>query len=369
MKKICSLILTLAACLMLTVPAFAEELAPTPEVGAYGYTVTPWSGVYMRPWSANASYVVRPWESGYYTHVMPAGATYSPAAHTNYVYDVVWRSQNGSLNNFRPVKTYTSGTYKDVPAGAWYETGVRTLYERGLLGDSKNFNPRGGMTLAEVVSLAVRIHAIYNGWAIPDGMSELQYALNVGIVSADQYDDYNDAATRRSFAAILAKAVPSSALKGINAIMDGTIPDVPSDDPGAWAIYTLYRAGVLSGNNAWGTFAPNERITRDSAAVIAARLLVPSQRQNSSLVAVQPASVSMSQSVLSLNPGQTKALTAYVYPASAANQVVRWSSSNYSVASVNSQGTVTAYQPGTAVITAVTASGATAACTVTVGWY
>ena len=372
MKKLCSMLLMLLTCLMLTVPAFAEELAPTPEVGAYAYVTVPWSNAYTwtaAPWTANASYVVRPWETGYHTHVMPANATYSPAAHTNYIYDTIWRNQTASLNNFLRVKSYSAGTFKDVPAGAWYETGVRTLYERGLLGDSKNFNPRSKMTLGEVVSLAVRIHAIYNGWAIPDGMSELQYALNVGIVSADQYNNYNDLATRRSFAAILSKAVPSSALRGINSIMDGAIPDVPMSDPGASGIYTLYRAGVLAGNNRWGNFAPNDPITRDSAAVIAARLLVPSQRISTSLVAVQPASVSLSQSVLTLRPGESRTLVSYVYPATAANQVVRWSSSDYSVASVDAYGTVICYQPGTAVISAVTAAGSVATCTVTVSWY
>lgn len=378
MKKLCSMLLTLVTCLMLTVPALAAETGATPEVisageaGAYGYVVTPWSGAYTyttAPWTANASYVVRPWETGY-THVMPAGGSYSPAAHTNYIYDTVWRNQTASLNNFQRVKTYASGTYKDVPAGAWYETGVRTLYECGLLGESKNFNPRSGMTLGEVVSLAVRVHSIYNGWSIPAGMSELQYALNVGIVTAGQYDNYNDYATRRSFVAIMSKAVPASALRGINSVMDGAIPDVPANDPGAWGIYTFYRAGVLSGTNAWGTFAPNERITRDSAAVIAARILDPSQRMTASLVAVQPASISLSQSTMSLYPGESRTLVSYAYPATAASQAVRWTSSDYSVASVDAYGTVTCYRPGTAVITATSAAGTAAACTVMVSnWY
>lgn len=372
MKKLCSMLLVLATCLILTVPALAAEVAPAQEVGAYGYVTVPWSSAYTwtaAPWSANASYVVRPWETGYHTHVMPAGGTYSPAAHTNYVYDTIWRNQTATLSNFQKIKTYTPGIYKDVPAGAWYETGVRTLYERGLLGESKNFNPRSNMTLGEVVSLAVRIHAIYNGWAMPDGMSDLQYALNVGIVGADQYDNYNDLATRRSFTAILSKAVPSSALRGINSIMDGAIPDVPADDPGAWGIYTFYRAGVLAGNNRWGTFAPNDLITRDSAAVITARILDPAQRVSTSLVAVQPASVSLSQSSLALRPGESRTLAAYVYPASASNQVARWTSSDYTVASVDANGTVTCYQPGTALISAVTAAGSRAVCTVTVSLY
>ena len=372
MKKLCSMLLMLMTCLMLTVPALAAEVAPQQEAGAYAYVTVPWSSAYTwtaAPWTANASYMVRPWETGYHSHVMPAGGTYSPAAHTNYIYDTIWRSQTATLNNFQRIRTYASGTYKDVPAGAWYENGIRTLYERGLLGDSKNFGPRSNMTLGEVVSLAVRVHAIYNGWAIPDGMSDLQYALNVGIVAADQYSDYNDLATRRSFAAIMAKSVASSSLRGINSIMDGAIPDVPAADPGAWGIYTLYRAGVLSGNNRWGTFAPDSLITRDSAVVITARILDPAQRVSTSMVAIQPASVSLSQSSLSLRPGESRRLVAYTYPASSTNQVVRWTSSDYSVASVDANGTVICYRPGTAIISAVTAAGSQAVCAVTVTWY
>lgn len=78
---------------------------------------------------------------------------------------------------------------------------------------------------------------------MPEGMSRLQYTLNTGIVTEDQYDDYTAPATRRSFAAIMAKALPSEALRGMNIVMDGAIPDVPMTDSGTQGIYRLYRAG------------------------------------------------------------------------------------------------------------------------------
>lgn len=367
MKKLCSMLLALAACLMLTVPAFAAETPAVAGTGAEGgiaYAVSPWAGYTYTagPWVSNASYVVRPWE-GNYSYV-------ATSSYPGYVYRPIWSNRTESMDNFRVVKTYVPGsTYKDVPAGAWYEAGVRTLYERGLLPDAKNFSPRSNLTLAEVVSLAAHIHCIYNNWTFPSSMNEIQYALNVGIVSPDQYDNYSDPATRRSFAAILAKALPSSAMRGVNTVPDGIIPDVPMRDPGAEGIYTLYRAGILWSNNSWGTFAPNQRITRDSAAVIAARLLVPSQRINGGTMTVslpQAYGVSMSQSSLSLYPGESRTLAAYVYPVGAVSQGVYWTSSDYGVASVDSYGTVTAYRTGTAIITATTPAGSVAACTVRV---
>jgi hypothetical protein len=71
----------------------------------------------------------------------------------------------------------------------------------------------------------------------------------------------------------------------------------------------------------------------------------------------------------SLNPGQTRQLTAAVTPPDALNQTVVWSSSNSSIASVNaSSGLVTAGStPGTATITVTTGDGGkTATCQITV---
>jgi len=60
-------------------------------------------------------------------------------------------------------------------------------------------------------------------------------------------------------------------------------------------------------------------------------------------------------------------LIATLIPANATNKVVMWSSSNPSVASVGTYGTVTPHKPGTAVITVTTLeSRFTATCTVTV---
>ena len=77
--------------------------------------------------------------------------------------------------------------------------------------------------------------------------------------------------------------------------------------------------------------------------------------------------VKISSSSLSLKPGETSQLTATVAPSNATNKDVSWSSSNTSVATVASDGTVAAIAPGTATITVTTADqGKTATCLVTV---
>lgn len=77
-------------------------------------------------------------------------------------------------------------------------------------------------------------------------------------------------------------------------------------------------------------------------------------------------SVTLNRSALSLKVGQTGKLSATVLPASATDKTVAWSSSKPDVASVSSNGTVTAIKAGTAVITAKTTNGKSASCTVTV---
>lgn len=77
-------------------------------------------------------------------------------------------------------------------------------------------------------------------------------------------------------------------------------------------------------------------------------------------------SVTLNQTTLSLESGKTGKLSTTVLPASAADKSIIWSSSKTDVASVSSNGTVTAKKAGTAVITATAVNGKNASCTVTV---
>ncbi|MDP4089330.1 MAG: Ig-like domain-containing protein [Bacillota bacterium] len=78
-------------------------------------------------------------------------------------------------------------------------------------------------------------------------------------------------------------------------------------------------------------------------------------------------SVSLNKTTDSLTVGETDTLTATVNPSDAENKAVVWSSSNASVAAVDSTGKVTAVAAGTADITVTTVDGnKTAVCNVTV---
>ena len=77
--------------------------------------------------------------------------------------------------------------------------------------------------------------------------------------------------------------------------------------------------------------------------------------------------VSLSQTVLTMNNGESAILSATLAPTDASNKNVKWTSSNATVASVDQTGKVTAVSIGTATVTVTSEDGeASAPCVVTV---
>lgn len=200
---------------------------------------------------------------------------------------------SAGLQNFKESQTYPAGMFRDVPSSQWYYDNVRTAYQFGLVkGQSEtSFNPEGNITLAETITLAARLHHIYLGGtgAFTQGNPWYQvyvdYAVSNGIIRAGAYDNYNRAATRTQFAAILSRAFPASALPAINTVENNAIPDVKMSSANAAEIYRLYRAGILTGNDSAGTFTPNASIRRAEVAAIVSRMASPALRKSVTLYA------------------------------------------------------------------------------------
>ena len=192
-------------------------------------------------------------------------------------------------SGFQKVNTYTEGQFTDVPSDAWCVANVRTAYEYGIMGGKTTtyFDVNGSLTVAQTIVMAARLHSGYNGKNIefaagdPWYQSYLDYAKKNGIVW--KYDQYDVPITRAEFARILSSTLPDSALKKISDIEEGAIPDVPSDASYFDAVYRLYRAGVLTGNDKKGTFTPDSNISRGAAAVIIGRMADPSLRKSITL--------------------------------------------------------------------------------------
>lgn len=83
-------------------------------------------------------------------------------------------------------------------------------------------------------------------------------------------------------------------------------------------------------------------------------------------ITVPLASLTLSPSSAVIEAGDTRSLTAVFYPTNTTNQTITWTSSDESVAAVDSNGAVTAVKAGTARITATGHNGKAGVCAVTV---
>lgn len=192
------------------------------------------------------------------------------------------------VSNFSRVNEYIPGQFSDVNPNDWYAENVREAYERNLVkGSSPNtFNPKGNITIAEVITIASRLHSIYYSAAqeFPESSPwyrvYVEYAVNNEIIASSQFSDYNRKATRSEFATIMARAFPEASLTSINSIEKGKIPDIPLTASYLDAVYLLYNAGVLTGNDKYGTFTPESNIQRSAVAAIATRMASPVLRKH-----------------------------------------------------------------------------------------
>ena len=283
-----------------------------------------------------------------------------------------YTGSSGTLANFSSTRNYTG--FSDVPVTAWYSPYVKEAYELNLVnGNSQTtYNPNGDISCAEALALACRIHSIYYTGSSnftqgrPWYQVYVDYAMQNGILR-EARSNYSNSLTRAEFADILWRALPQEALQAINSLKGGDIPDVPANDTYAESIYSLYNAGVLSGNDKYGTFAPKSTIKRSEVATIVTRMVKESERKHFTPESkpVDISAITVSKMSLTLHTGETAELTASIWPEEGTNKTVTWASSNPNIATVYN-GVVTARAIGTAEITVTAINGKTATCPVTV---
>lgn len=181
--------------------------------------------------------------------------------------------------NFIKSRTYAAGTFADVKDSDWFAGNVKTAYEYGLMNGktADTFDPAGSITVAETITLAARIHAIHTTGKLdgfetttPWYQTYVDYAMENGMLDGDGYV-MTEPATRAQFAGILARALPTDEMHVANPVE--VIPDVGAEDRYAEEIYTLYRAGILTGSDASGAFNPMNNVKRSEAATVITRMI------------------------------------------------------------------------------------------------
>ncbi len=186
---------------------------------------------------------------------------------------------------FEKVNTYTEGQFSDVDSSSWYSAEVRNAYQLGLMNgvSEKSYSPDASVTVAQGITLAARVNAIYNGKEITQQGDEwysayVEYAKENGIVTKGQFEDYNRNITRKEMAGIFVKSLPEECFKAKNNVT--SIPDVAQYKDYFKDVLMLYNAGVLSGSDDYGTFYPNNDIKRSEAAAIINRVALAENRKS-----------------------------------------------------------------------------------------
>lgn len=180
---------------------------------------------------------------------------------------------------------YTDGQFSDVKDKDWFSQYVKITYDSGLMKgtDLTTFSPYDNMSVAEAVALSVRINSLFTEEDInvptttPWYQGYIQFAVASGILSKDEFQSYTQPISKFEFAKILDQAIPDYYLLVINPTKEDSIPGAPTGEQG-YCVYNLYRTGILTGSDKYGTFNSAEYITRAEIATIVSRIINPELR-------------------------------------------------------------------------------------------
>ena len=185
--------------------------------------------------------------------------------------------------DFSKTNTYKEGMFDDVPKSQWYAESVKEAYEFGLMQgvSAKEFSPSSTLTVAQGITIASRIYSIKNNKTIPDVSGEwyskyVDFAVANGFLEKDKFDDYNRKIKRIEIAELLSDA--SGDLPKINNIDNNIFPDFGACSVSGAKITKLYAAGVLTGNDEYGTFEPYSDLKRSEISAMAVRIADSAQR-------------------------------------------------------------------------------------------
>lgn len=169
----------------------------------------------------------------------------------------------------------------------WCEDYVGTVYQAGLMAGktAEKFDAASPLTHAQITVITARLHSLLRGGdgvlpSAAEGAAWYQSAAdylqaNCGDESVlytlkNLKRNANEPCSRLTFVKTLTGVLPE-ALPEINTV--NVVIDTGDTDVAAF-----YRAGILNGSDAYGTFHESGSLTRGAAAAMLARLADPAQR-------------------------------------------------------------------------------------------
>lgn len=190
---------------------------------------------------------------------------------------------------FSPTMQYPD-TFEDVKSGDWYYDNVKTVYRLGLM-DGLNdyfFDTDSYISVSQAVTVASRLHSIYYDKKIPELQESShwfdkykKFAFENFIIYEGEFDSFDRPIMSYELVTLFADALPTEYFNAINEI--SYVQDVPANLPFAKDILMFYNAGILNGNDDYGTFLPLSNVSRMRAAVIISRVALPEKRLEFSL--------------------------------------------------------------------------------------
>lgn len=249
---------------------------------------------------------------------------------------------------FSEAATYTTGTYKvSANSGVNVRNGAGTNYSiagasaKGTTFTVSKISGSWGFTSSVKCTNGTR-----SGWICLDNCSKQSSSQSVSSTSSSsKYSSGNYAVTANSGSNIRSGAGTGYSIVG--AATKGTA------------------FNVSSVNGSWGYTSSIKTTSGYKSGWICLDYCAKQSSPSSSSSTVAPTGVGLSYSSFTITMGDSKTITATVYPSNATNKTVTWSSSDSSVATVNG-GKITAKKVGSATITVKTTNGRTSTCTVKV---
>ena len=186
-------------------------------------------------------------------------------------------------------------SFSDVASDSWYGRYVYSAVELGLIDGitETTYGPDESFTLAQAIKIAACMHQLYHDGAVtltngsPWYTTYVAYAVENGIAPANygslSRGEYDSPISRRDYVRLFYNALPVSEYTEINSVADGAIPDVAVGSIGSAEVYAFYRAGILDGALADGSFLPESGIKRSEVAAIIVRMFDSAERKSFSL--------------------------------------------------------------------------------------
>ena len=204
-----------------------------------------------------------------------------------YIFPTVSNNPVDPVNPPTPVDPSYVFPFVDVPSNAWYYKDVMNANKLGLI-DGKTpteFKANDNMTYAEAIKLAACMNQLSREGEVtlkngsPWYKTYVDYAKAHGIPA--DYDGMNEKISRMDYVHIFYHALPESSYTKINNV--SAVPDLYFKGTIAKEILAFYNAGILTGNDSKGNFAPDSNIKRSEVAAILSRMMDNSARKTFSI--------------------------------------------------------------------------------------